>query len=177
MLTRLIKSHLKRPVGRPPQSGVQVKYVDLEYQAKSWNKPRRVVAKIEWHCDELFARYYLIVTNSKLLAGRVVKVYNGRGDIENRIKEGKNTLRWDKTSCHRFSANEARFKMGFLAYNLLHLIRRFYLWGNDKRRSIEWVIMRLIKAGARIVYHARYWQVHIASAFSLRHHYRAILGW
>jgi hypothetical protein len=91
--------------------------------------------------------------------------------------KGKNTLRWDKTSCHRFSANEARFKMGFLAYNLLHLIRRFYLWGNDKRRSIEWVIMRLIIAGARIVYHARYWQVHIASAFSLRHHYRAIFGW
>lgn len=55
---------------------------------------------------------YFIVTNSRLAASKVVKVYNGRGDVENRIKEGKNTLRWDKTSCHRFPANEARLKMG-----------------------------------------------------------------
>jgi len=141
--------------------------VDVEYQAGSWDRPRWVTAKIEWHFGELFPRYYLIVTNSRLPAGKVVKVYNGRGDVENRIKEGKNTLRWDKTSCHRFAANEARMKMGFLAYNLLHLIRRFYLWGEDTRRSIEWIIMRLVKAGARIVYHARYWYVHVASAFPL----------
>ena len=45
------------------------------------------------------------------------------------------------------------------------------------RRSIEWIITRLVKAGARIVYHARRWHVHAASAFPLRHHYRAVLGW
>lgn len=95
----------------------------------------------------------------------------------NRIKEGKNTLRWDKTSCHRFAANEARLKMDFLAYNLLHLSRRFYLWGEDMRRSIELIIPRLVKADARIVYHARYWYVHVASAFPLGHHYRAVLVW
>jgi hypothetical protein len=68
-------------------------------------------------------------------AGKVVKVYNGRGDVEKRIKEGKNTLRWDKTSCQRFEANQARLKMGFLAYNLLHMIRQFYVWGEEVRRS------------------------------------------
>ena len=46
-----------------------------------------------------------IVTNSRLYRTKVVKVYNGRGDVENRIKEGKNTLRWDKTSCHLCMAN------------------------------------------------------------------------
>ncbi len=112
MLTKLIKPHLQRPVERPPKSGVQVKYVNLEYQAGSWDRARRMVAKIEWHFGELFPRYYFIVTNSRLAASKVVKVYNGRGDVENRIKEGKNTLRWDKTSCHRFPANEARLKMG-----------------------------------------------------------------
>ncbi len=177
VLTKLIKPHLQRPVGRPPKSGVQVKYVNLEYQAGSWDRARRVVAKIGWHFGELFPRYYFIVTNARLAANKVVKVYNGCGDVENRIKEGKNTLRWDMTSCHRFPANEARLKMGFLAYNLLHLIRRLYLWGEDTRRSIEWVITRLVKAGARIVYHARYWHVHVASAFPLGHHYRAVLGW
>jgi hypothetical protein len=86
----------------------------------------------------------------------LVKVYNGRGDFENLIKEGKNKLRWDKTNCHRFAANEARLKMGLFAYNLLRLIRRFYLGGEDTRRSIEWIIMRPVKAGVLIVYHAKY---------------------
>ena len=39
----------------------------------------------------------------------------GRGNGENQIKEGKNDLRWDKTSCLRFEANQARLKMGVLA--------------------------------------------------------------
>jgi len=94
VLTKLIRPHRQRPVGRPPKSGLQVKYVNLEYQAGSWDRIRRVVAKIGWHFGELFPRYYFIVTNSKLAAGKVVKVYNGLGDVENRIKEGKNTLRW-----------------------------------------------------------------------------------
>jgi hypothetical protein len=99
-LDKLVAPHLTRPVGRPPKSRIQVKVVDLQYQAKSWHKPRRVVAKIEWHHGELFPRIGFVVTNSRLHAGKVIKVYNGRAEIENRIKEGKNTLRWDKTSCN-----------------------------------------------------------------------------
>ena len=37
---------LKRPVGRPPK-GVKRIYGDFEYQAASWDKPRRVIAKVE----------------------------------------------------------------------------------------------------------------------------------
>jgi hypothetical protein len=176
-LDRLVAPHLRRPVGRPPKNGIQVKIVDLRYQAKSWSRPRRVVAKIEWHRGELFPRIGFVVTSSRLPAGRVIKVYNGRAEIENRIKEGKNTLRWDKTSCQRFEANQARLKMGLLAYNLLHMIRQFYVWGEEVKRSVEWLIKRLIKVGARISYHARRWYVHVASAFPLAHHYRAVLAW
>jgi len=42
---------------------------------------------------------------------KVVEVCNGRGGVENRVKEGKNTLRWDKTTCHRFVANQSRLKL------------------------------------------------------------------
>ena len=176
-LDRLVAPHLGRPVGRPPQSDIQVKIVDLHYQAKSWTRPRRVVAKIEWHPGELFPRIGFVVTNSRLPAAKVTKVYNGRAEIENRIKEGKNTLRWDKTSCQRFEANQARLQMGVLAYNLLHMIRQFYVWGEEVKRSMDWLIKRLIKVGARISYHARRWYVHVASAFPLAHHYRALLAW
>ena len=171
ILMRLLETHLNRPVGRPPKSGIQVRIVDLHYQAKSWSRPRRVVAKIEWHRGELFPSIGFVVTNSRLPAAKVTKVYNGRAEIENRIKEGKNTLRWDKTSCQRFEANQARLKMGVLAYNLLHMIRQFYVWGEEVRRSIDWLIKRLIKVGARVSYHARRWYVHVASAFPLVHHY------
>jgi hypothetical protein len=106
----------------------------------------------------------------------VIKVYNGRGDVENRIKEGKNTLRWDKTSCHRFAANQARLLMSVLGYNLLHMLSQFYLVGEEVKRSMEWLINRLVKAGARISHHARRWHVHVASAFPLAEHYRAVFG-
>ena len=61
--------------------------------------------------------------------------------------------------------------MGVLAYNLLHMLRQFYLWGEEVRRSIEWLILRLIKVGARVSYHARHWHVHVSTAFVLGHHY------
>jgi len=114
-LLRLLEPHLNLTVGRPPQSGIQVKIVDLHYQAKSWGRPRGVVAKIEWHRGELFPLIGFVVTNSRLPGGKVIKVYNGWGDVENRIKEGKNTLRWDKISCQPFEANQARLTMGLLA--------------------------------------------------------------
>ena len=176
ILQRMMKPHLRRPVGRPPKSGIQVKIVDFHYQAKSWNKPRRVICKIEWHQGELFPRVGFVVTNSRQEDMDVIEIYNGRGDVENRIKEGKNTLRWDKTSCHRFAANQARLLMGVIAYNLLHMFRSFYLTGEEVRRSMEWIIKRLIKVGAKVAYHGRRWQVHVASAFPLARHYEAVFG-
>src|SRR5208337_1973747 len=157
-------------MSRPPKSGIQIKTVDLLYQARSWSRTRRLVAKIEWHRGELFPRIGFVVTSSKLPAGQVTKVYNGRGNVVNRSKEGKNTLPWDKTSCQRFEANQVRLQMGVLAYNLLHMIRQFYVWGEEVKRSVDWLIKRLIKVGARVSYHARRCYVHVASAFPLSHH-------
>jgi hypothetical protein len=68
--------------------------------------------------------------------------------MDNRIKEGNNILRWDRTGCQRFEANQARLPMGVLADNLLHMIRQFSVWGEKVKRSVEWLIKRLIKVGA-----------------------------
>lgn len=100
-----------------------------------------------------------------------MEVYNGRANVENRIKEANNTLRWDKTSCHRFEANQARLKMGAMAYNLLHMIRELHLKGEDVKRSIEWIIRRIIKAAR-----GRRWWVHVASSFPLARPYQEVLG-
>ena len=88
-LKRHILPHLRRPVGRPPKSGIQVRVIEFHYQAEKWNRPRRVVCKIEWHVGELFPRVGFIVTNSNLEAHKVITIYNGRAEIENQDKRGK----------------------------------------------------------------------------------------
>jgi hypothetical protein len=79
---------LKRPVGRPPND-VRRSHANFTYQAGSWTKSRRVVAKVEWHPGELYPRVGFIVTNMARRAENVVVFYNKRGTCEQWIKEGK----------------------------------------------------------------------------------------
>ena len=79
---------LKRPVGRPPNH-VRRTYGDFQYQAASWDKPRRVIAKVEWHPGELFPRVGFVVTNMPMEADWIIQFYNQRGTAEQHIKEGK----------------------------------------------------------------------------------------
>jgi hypothetical protein len=92
------------------------------------------------------------------------------------MKEGRNTLRWDKTSRHRFAANQARLLVGYRAYNLLHMIRDAAFWGGSVKPSIDSIIRRLVKVGARVAHHARRWYVHVASAFPLARYYGVIFA-
>ena len=78
---------LIRPVGRPPKRPV-IRYDDFWYRAGSWDRARRVVAKVEWHRGELFPRVGFIVTNMTAGAEGVVRFHNGRGTAEQWIKEG-----------------------------------------------------------------------------------------
>src|ERR671913_304490 len=77
---------LTRPVGRPPKKP-QVFFASFTYQAQSWAKPRRVVAKVEWHPGELYPRVGFIVTDLKRPAERVSKFYNGRATAEQWIRD------------------------------------------------------------------------------------------
>jgi hypothetical protein len=53
---------------------------------------------------------------------------------------------------------------------------RVAFWGERVKPSIDSVIRRLVKVGARVVYHARKWYVHVASAFSLARYYRILFA-
>jgi Transposase DDE domain group 1 len=132
---------LKRPVGRPPHE-VRRYYASFRYQAGSWTKPRRVVAKVEWHPGELYPRVGFIVTNMTRPAERVVAFYNHRGTAEQWIKEGKNAVTWTKLSCHNFKANAVRLQLHALAYNLANFLRTLALpeeaarpVGEDRRQD------------------------------------------
>ena len=132
-----------------------VSYHDFAYQAQSWNVPRRVVAKVEWHQGELFPRVGFVITNLSYPTKGIVSFYNGRGTAEQWIKEGKYALNWTRLSCHRFVANQVRLWLFILAYNLGNFFRRLALPEAIKRWSLTSIQTRLIKIGGRLVRHAR----------------------
>ena len=145
---------LKRPVGRPPNHVRRI-YGDFEYQAASWDKPRRVVAKVEWHPGELFPRVGFVVTNLPMEPDWIIHFYNQRGTAEQHIKEGKQAINWTRLSCMGMAQNEVRLQLHALAYNL-----GVFLQGADLPEEMaDWSLTslqtRVIKIGARVVRHAR----------------------
>ena len=154
VLQREIEPLLTRPVGRPSNAPL-VRYADFSYQAQSWNRSRRVVAKVEWHKGELFPRVGFIVTNLTRPAKRVVRFYNQRGTAEQWIKEGKNAVKWTRLSCHEFDDNKVRLHLFVLAYNLGNFLRQLVLPREIKRWTLTTTREKLIKIGAKIVRHAR----------------------
>jgi len=155
VLREKIAHRLTRPVGRPLQTKVKRFYEDFEYQAASWNKPRRVIAKIEWHPGELFPRVGFIVTNLPMDPDWVARFYNQRGTAEQHIKEGKHAFRWTRLSCRRFRDNEVRLQLYALAYNLATLLHCIELPEEMAQWSLTSLQLKLIKIGARVVRHAR----------------------
>ena len=174
VLYREIEPFLTRPVGRPANRPI-VWYHDFQYQAGSWDRPRRVIAKIEWHKGELFPRVGFIVTNLRRRSWRVVDFYNGRGTAEQWIKEGKNAVKWTRLSCHDFLDNQVRLQLFALAYNLGNFLRRLALPRSVKHWSLTTLREKLIKIGAKVVTHSRYIIFQMAEVAAGKRLFRAIL--
>jgi hypothetical protein len=154
VLQREIAHLFVRPTEWPSQRPI-ISYHDFAYQAQSWNVPRRVVAKVEWHQGELFPRVGFIVTNLSYPVKGIVNFYNGRATAEQWIKEGKYALNWTRLSCHKFVANQVRLSLFILAYNLGNFFRRLAMPEAIKHWFLTSIQTRLIKTGGRLVRHAR----------------------
>jgi hypothetical protein len=174
VLEREIEHLLTRPVGRPSHRP-KVSYHSFQYQAKSWQQSRRVVAKIEWHRGELFPRVGFIVTNLTWRSKRVVRFYNGRGTAEQWIKEGKNAVKWTKLSCRTFKDNQARLQLFALAYNLGNFLRRLALPKPVRHWSLMTLREKLIKIGAKVTRHAKYVTFQLAEVAVTRNLFATIL--
>ena len=123
---------------------------------RSWKKPRRVVAKVEWHPGELCPRVGFIVTNLARPAERTVGFYNHRGTCEQYIKEGKGAVKWTRLSCRSFAANAVRLQLHALAYNLGNFMRTLAMPKTAEPWSLTSLREKLIKIGAKLVSHGRY---------------------
>jgi len=114
------------------------------YQSNSWSKPRRIVIvrqKIKdrpqapgkqlslFLEEEIYKnyRYSAYVTNLKFASAEIWRLYRGRGDAENRIKELKYDFGFDSFNLKDFYATEAALTFAMIAYNLMALFRTFVL--------------------------------------------------
>ena len=166
---------LKRPVGRPPHE-VRRYFASFSYQAQSWQKSRRVVAKVEWHPNELYPRVGFIVTNLVRSAERVVAFYNQRGTAEQWIKEGKGAIKWTRLSCRSFAANAVRLQLHVLAYNLGNFMRTLAMPQATESWSLTSLREKLIKIGAKVISHGRYVTFQMAEVAVSRQMFADILS-
>jgi len=173
-LTKKVEEYTKRPVGRPGKKPV-IKYVSFQYSAGSWEKERRIVAKIEHHQGELFPRVGFIVTNLKWNDKAVVKFYNHRGTCEQWIKEGKYALNWTRLSCQGFKENEVRLKLFILAYNLGNIFRTLALPERIRSWSLRTIQLKLIKIGGRLIRHARYYYLLLSEVTITEYLWKSII--
>jgi len=121
-------------------------FTSFSYQAESWDKPRRIIAKVEY--THLGANQRFVVTNLSRNPQFVYDdIYVLRGDVENRIKELKLELKADRLSCHRFLANQFRLLLHTAAYCLFWLLRR-HLQGTELATAqVNTLRLKLLKIG------------------------------
>jgi hypothetical protein len=142
-------------------------FTAFSYQAESWNRPRRIIAKVEY--THLGVNQRFVVTNLHRNPQFVYDdIYVLRGDVENRIKELKLDLKADRLSCHRFLANQFRLLLHTAAYCLFWLLRR-HLHGTELATAqANTLRLKLLKIGARIRETSRRIWVHLASSYPYR---------
>jgi Transposase DDE domain group 1 len=134
------------------RDGVNVtRFHSTRYQAGTWSRPRHGVIKVEVSAQGVNTRF--VVTDLEQTGAKVLyrQLYCARGQMENEIKDHKRYLKSDRTSCHRFEANQFRVLLHSAAYVLLDTLRREVLQGTPwARATMETLQLRLLKRGARV---------------------------
>lgn len=142
---------------------------EFAYQAASWSAPMRIIVKAEH--NEKGANTRFIATNLQHNNRRFIyqTVYCGRGAMELCIKEHKNHLASDRTSCSGFAANQFRLFLHSAAYVLLHAFRNRCLHGTELAQAqFDTIRLKLIKIGARVRELKTRVKIHLPSSFPLK---------
>jgi hypothetical protein len=144
------------------------------YAASTWDRQRRVIVKGEHNAKGANPRF--IVTNVPGDPRELYEdVYCQRGEMENRIKEQQLDLFADRTSCHRFLANQFRVFLSSAAYVLVQALRRTALVGTELAQAqVGTIRLRLLKVAARVVLSARRIVFHLAGSYPYQQLFRAV---
>lgn len=148
------------------------KFETFNYQARSWRQEREVVMSCRYGHSGPAIRY--VVTNFR---GRTPRrlyedIYSQRARCENWIKDLKNYLKCDRTSCQEFNANQFRLLLHTFAYVLLLEVK---MQAGLKAATIETVRLQLIKLGVLVKETARRVWLHLSSQYPMQREYA--LAW
>lgn len=141
-------------------------FEEYQYQAGSWDAPRKIIMKAEHTYRGENNRY--IVTNLEGDPQALYdEVYCARGDMENRIKEQQLGLFADRTSCQHWWANQLRLLLSTFAYLIMDRFRTLFLmgtqWANLQCSTLR---VKLIKIGAVVTRNTRRVRIHLSSAYA-----------
>lgn len=131
--------------------GKITRFHSTRYQAGTWSRSRRVVIKVEVSAQGVNTRF--VVTDMEHARTKVLyqHIYCARGQAENELKDHKRSLKSDRTSCHRFEANQFRLFMHSAASVLLDTLRREVFktapWAGATMETIQ---LHVLKLGARV---------------------------
>lgn len=147
------------------------------YQAESWSQPRRVIGKVEVSAEGVNLRF--VVTNLRTSRPSFLyeTAYCARGRMEGFLKNHKTFLHSDRTSCHRFEANQFRLVLHSVAYVVLHTLAQRGLRGTQwTQAQFDTLQLRFLKIGARVRELATKVTIHYPTAFPLKEVVATIRG-
>jgi hypothetical protein len=156
------------------QKPVQL-FGEFAYQANSWATPQRVIFKAEYTDKGPNLRF--IVTDLTHSNRRFIyqTAYCGRGTMELMIKEHKNHLFSDRTSCSRFEANQFRLFLHSMAYVLMHTLRDVHLKKTQfAKAQFDTIRLKVLKVGARVRQLTTKVKVHLPSSFPFKQEFQSI---
>ncbi|MFQ5506634.1 MAG: IS1380 family transposase [Planctomycetota bacterium] len=142
---------------------------DTLYKTKTtWPHRRRVIYKaevVEYPGRKPRDNVRFVVTNLHHQPEKVYGFYTDRGDTENRIKELKNDMAMDRTSCTKFRANQFRVLLTSAAYVLMQELRRQGRHSECRRAQVNTLRNRLLKIAAWVEISVRRVVVHLPRSF------------
>ena len=151
-------------------------FTEFDYQAGSWSRPRQIILKAEITEGKANPRFVVTNIGNRTPKFLYEKVYCARGRTEGFIKNHKTFLHSDRTSCHRFPANQFRLFLHSAAYVLLHAIKHIGMHGTQWTKSnFDTIQLRVLKIGARVREQATKVRFHFPMSYPLKDLMRMIV--
>jgi len=172
VVRKLVVHQLPSTSWRTVARGIEV--ADLEVSLPNWKTLKRRFVCLRQEIAErpqasgrrLIAcpgySYRVMVTSLPYAAEIVTRMYAGRADSENRIKELKQDLSLDSFCLKSFDATDAAFRMGGVLYNLLADFRETVLprsWFEKRLRAVRDFVFLV---GADLIHQGRRVQIRFA---------------